>query len=151
GGHHRHRQGRPLLGRGGRALAAWHRGAVGPIRKGQVEGRPLPRGTAHGYLDAGFTRGDLIVEPATHTARAYITLETGERYRFGPTTIEQSALRAGLVRRYLRYKEGDWYDAESLLRTQFALDDSQYFSVVEVLPEERDRKNKVAAVRITSE
>ncbi len=117
----------------------------------QLKGDLLRSALAHGYLDAGFTRGDLIVEPATHTARAYITLETGERYRFGPTTIEQSALRAGLVRRYLRYKEGDWYDAESLLRTQFALDDSQYFSVVEVLPEERDRKNKVAAVRITSE
>ena len=44
-----------------------------------------------------FTRGELLVDPATHTARAYVTLETGERYRFGPTTIEQSALRAGLV------------------------------------------------------
>jgi translocation and assembly module TamA len=117
----------------------------------QLKGDLLRSALAHGYLDAGFTRGELIVEPATHSARAYITLETGERYRFGPTTIEQSTLRAGLVRRYLRYQEGDWYDAESLLRTQFALDDSQYFSVVEVLPEERDRKNKIAAVRITSE
>jgi translocation and assembly module TamA len=117
----------------------------------QLKGDLLRSALAHGYLDAGFTRGELIVEPATHTARAYITLETGERYRFGPTTIEQSSLRPELVRRYLRYQEGDWYDAESLLRTQFALDDSQYFSIVEVLPEERDRKNKVAAVRITSE
>ena len=80
-----------------------------------------------------------------------MTLETGERYRFGPTIIEQSSLRAGLVRRYLRYKEGDWFNAEALLRTQFALDDSQYFSLVEVLPEERDREHKTAAVRITSE
>ena len=98
-----------------------------------------------------FTRGELLVDPATHTARAYVTLETGERYRFGPTTIEQSVLRPGLVKRYLRYREGDWYDAEALLRTQFALDDSQYFSLVEVRPEERDRKNKTASVRITSE
>ena len=54
--------------------------------------------------------------------------------RFGPTTIEQSVLRPALVERYLRYREGDWYDAEALLRTQFALDDSQYFSIVEVRP-----------------
>ena len=134
--------------------------ADSPLRTGQqlshtaydqLKGDLLRSALAHGYLDAGFTRGELIVDPATHSARAYVTLETGERYRFGPTTIEQSALRAGLVRRYLRYQEGDWYDAESLLRTQFALDDSQYFAIVEVLPEERDRKNKVAAVRITSE
>ncbi len=60
-------------------------------------------------------------------------------------------MRDELVRRYLRYDEGDWYNAEALLRTQFALDDSQYFSLVEVLPEERDRKNKIAPVRISSE
>jgi len=117
----------------------------------QLKGDLLRSALAHGYLDAAFTRGELIVDPPTHSARAYITLETGERYRFGPTSIEQSSLKPELVRRYLRYQEGDWYDAELLLRTQFALDDSQYFSIVEVLPEERDRKNKIAAVRITSE
>ena len=78
-------------------------------------------------------------------------LETGERYRFGPTTIEQSALRDSLVRRYLRYQEGDWYNAEALLRTQFALDDSQYFSIAEVLPEERDRQARIVPIRITSD
>ncbi len=117
----------------------------------QLKGELLRAALGHGYLDAVFTRGELLVDPATHTARAHVTLETGERYRFGPTTIEQSVLRPGLVERYLRYREGDWYDAEALLRTQFALDDSQYFSIVEVRPEERDRKKKTASVRITSE
>jgi translocation and assembly module TamA len=117
----------------------------------QLKGELLRAALGHGYLDAEFTRGELLVDPATRTARAYVTLETRERYRFGPTTIEQSALRPGLVKRYLRYREGDWYDAAALLRTQFALDDSQYFSIVEVLPEERDRKNLITPVRITSE
>ena len=117
----------------------------------QLKGELLRAALGHGYLDAGFTRGELLVDPATHSARARVTLETGERYRFGPTTIEQTVLRPGLVERYLRYREGDWYDAEALLRTQFALDDSQYFSLVEVRPEDRDRKNKTASVRITSE
>ncbi|MEX0733877.1 MAG: BamA/TamA family outer membrane protein [Steroidobacteraceae bacterium] len=117
----------------------------------QLKGELLRAALGNGYLDAGFTRAELLVDPAARTARAHVTLETGERYRFGPTTIEQGSLREGLVRRYLRYREGDWYNAEALLRTQFALDDSQYFSLVEVLPEERDRRNKIAAVRITSE
>ena len=117
----------------------------------QLKGDLLRAALGNGYLDAGFTRGELLVDPAAHTARAIVTLETGERYRFGPTTIEQSTLRAELVTRLLRFREGDWYSAEALLRTQFALDDSQYFKVVEVLPQERDRKNKIAPVRITSE
>ena len=117
----------------------------------QLKGDLLRTALGNGYLDAGFTNAELLVDPAARTARARVTLETGERYRFGPTIIEQSSLREGLMRRYLRYKEGDWYNAEALLRTQFALDDSQYFSLVEVLPEERDRERKTAAVRITSE
>ena len=117
----------------------------------QLKGEMLRAALGHGYLDATFTRGDLLVDPATHSARAYVTLETGERYRFGPTTIEQNVVRPELVVRYLRYREGDWYDAEALLRTQFALDDSQYFSIVEVRPGQRDHKNKTAPVRITSE
>jgi len=117
----------------------------------QLKGDLLRAALGNGYLDAGFTRAELLVDPAARTARAHVTLETGERYRFGPTIIEQSSLREELVRRYLRYEEGDWYNAEALLRTQFALDDSQYFSVVEVLPQERDRQKKIAPVRISSE
>jgi translocation and assembly module TamA len=116
-----------------------------------LKGELLRAAAGNGYLDAGFRRNTLAVDPAAREARAYITLETGERYRFGATTIEQNFLRESLVRRYLRYREGDWYDASALLRTQFALDDSQYFAVVEVLPEERDRERKIAPVRITSE
>ncbi len=114
----------------------------------QLKGELLRAAVGNGYLDADFTRGELLVDPASHEARALITLETGERYRFGPTAIEQDFLRPDFVRRYLRYREGGWYDAAALLRTQFALDDSQYFAVVEVLPEERDRAAKIAPIRI---
>lgn len=117
----------------------------------QLKGELLRTAAGHGYLDATFTRAELLVDPAAREARAYVTLDTGLRYRFGPTTIEQDFLKENLVRRYLRYREGEWYDAAALLRTQFALDDSQYFAVVEVLPEERDRQNRIAPIRIVSE
>ncbi len=106
---------------------------------------------SYGYLDAAWTRASLEVDPVTREAHAFLTLDTGERYRFGATEIEQDFLDPDLVRRYLRYREGDWYDAVLLLRTQFALDDSEYFSVVEVLPEARDRVAKTVPVRIDSE
>lgn len=117
----------------------------------QVKGELQRAAASHGYLDATFSRAELRVDPKRHEARALLTLGTGDRYRFGPTTIEQDFLDPDLVRRYLRYRQGDWYDATRLLRTQFALDDSGYFAVVEVLPEARDRAARTAAVRITSE
>ncbi len=117
----------------------------------QLKGDLLRAALGNGYLDADFTTSELVVDPAARTASARLLLATGERYRFGATTIEQSAVRNTLVRRYLRYQEGDWYSAEALLRTQFALDDSQYFSLAEVLPDERDRQARVVPIRITSE
>jgi translocation and assembly module TamA len=102
----------------------------------------------YGYLDARLTRNELLVDPPSYSATIALELETGERYRFGPTTIRQSAIKDSLVRRYLRYREGDPYDLTQVLRTQFALDDTQYFTNLEVLPGAPDRATKTVAVDI---
>ena len=76
-----------------------------------------------GYLDARLIRNELVVDPPNHTANIALELETGERYRFGATTIEQHVVSPKLVKRYLRYREGDYFDLTQVLRTQFALDE----------------------------
>lgn len=96
---------------------------------------------AYGYLDAEFKQAELQVNPTAGTARALLHLDTGPRYRFGATLFPAEApLEAGLLRRFLRWRDGAPFDAALLLGTQFALDDSLYFSTVEVLPGERDRQ-----------
>ena len=102
----------------------------------------------YGYLDAKLTRNELVVDPKNHTANVALEMETGERYRFGPTTIEQTSVRDALVRRYLRYHEGDYFDLTQILRTQFALDDAQYFANLEVLPQDADHQTHVIPVDI---
>jgi translocation and assembly module TamA len=109
----------------------------------------LAAGT-YGYLDARMLRNELQVDPAAHRASVFLELETGERYYFGATTIEQTAIRATQIRRYLRYHEGEPYDEIKRLRTQFALDDSQFFSSVEVQPGTPDRVTRVVPIRITA-
>ena len=54
------------------------------------------------------------------------------------------------MRRFLRFREGDPYSMTQLLRTQFALDDSLYFSTVEVEPDDRDAATLTVPVRITA-
>ena len=102
----------------------------------------------YGYLDARMTRNDLVVDPPNYKANAALELDSGERYRFGATTISQHVVRDTLVRRYLRYHEGEPFDLTQVLRTQFALDDSQYFANLEVLPAEPDREAHQVAVNI---
>lgn len=104
----------------------------------------------YGYLDARLSTNELLVDPQKHTARVSLSLETGVRYYFGETTIEQDTVKDALVRRYLRYKQGDYFDMSLLLRTQFALDDSQYFATLEVLPGEPDRNQHIVPIKITA-
>lgn len=101
-----------------------------------------------GYLDARLVRNELVVDPPNHRANVALELDTGERYRFGVTTISQQVVDEGLVRRYLRYHEGEPFDLTQVLRSQFALDDSQYFSNLEVLPGEPDHTTHIVPVNI---
>ncbi|HET9473182.1 MAG TPA: POTRA domain-containing protein, partial [Steroidobacteraceae bacterium] len=116
-----------------------------------LKGGLLRAAATYGYLDARMLRNEMRVDPQAYAAQVAIQFETGERYHFGATTIRQDAVDEPLVRRYLRYKEGDPFNAAELLRTQFALDDSLYFATVEVLPGDRDRENHIVPVSIAAE
>jgi len=116
-----------------------------------LKGGLLRAAATFGYLDARMLRNEMRVDPQAFAANIAIEFETGERYRFGKTTIRQDAIDEPLARRYVRYQENDPFNANELLRTQFALDDSLYFSTVEVLPEDRDRENHIVPVIIVAE
>ncbi len=105
----------------------------------------------YGYFDAKLIRNELVVDPPNHTANIALELDTGERYRFGATTIEQRVISDKLVRRYLRYHQGEYFDLTQVLRTQFALDDAQYFANLEVRPGEPDRQALTVPVSIRAD
>jgi translocation and assembly module TamA len=87
---------------------------------------------AAGYLDARYARSELRVTPAQQRADIVLHLDTGERYFFGPVTIEQEVLDPGFVARYVDLHQGEPFDTERLLQLQLALGDSGYFDRVEV-------------------
>ncbi|MGH8294787.1 MAG: autotransporter assembly complex protein TamA [Steroidobacteraceae bacterium] len=108
----------------------------------------LRTAATYGFLDATLTRHELLVNPAAHTASIALQLDTGVRYRFGATTIVQDVVSEKLVRRYLRYREGEPFDLTQVLRTQFALDDTEYFSNLEVLTGTPDQARHTVPVSI---
>jgi translocation and assembly module TamA len=116
-----------------------------------LKGELLRSAATFGYLDGRMIVNEMRVDPQQYSAEISIEFETGERYRFGSTTIKQDAIDDSLVRRYVRYEQDQPFNAGELLRTQFALDDSLYFSTVEVLPEDRDKENHLVPVSITAE
>ena len=104
-----------------------------------------------GYLDVKVMRHELLVDPDKLTAAVYLEMQTGPRYRFGTTSIEQDVIEPELAQRFLRFREGDPFDAVALLKTQFALDDSQYFSTVEIIPGSRDPGTLTVPIAITAQ
>jgi translocation and assembly module TamA len=115
-----------------------------------VKGELIRAAISNGYVGARLVPNPLLVDVANHSARIDLVIETGPRYNFGAINIEQSVIRPQLMRRYLRFKAGDPYSVEQLLRTQFALDDSLYFSTVEVAPGEPDVATLTVPVSITA-
>lgn len=105
----------------------------------------------HGYLDARLTRRELVVDPDNHQADARITLDTGGRYRFGELHIEQDVIDRDLLEGFVRFDAGQTYSQEGLRSTQYALEDSYYFSEVIVTPGDRDPTSLTVPVTISGE
>ena len=101
-----------------------------------------------GYLDAKLVRRELVVNPAAHSASARIELDTGGRYRFGEVRVEQDAIDDILLQRYVRFGPGKVYSTDSIRSTQYALEDSNYFSEVTITPGERDPETLTVPVTI---
>jgi translocation and assembly module TamA len=97
-----------------------------------VKGSLLRAAKNQGYIDAQFTKSELLIDKDERRATIGLHLQTGERYRYGDITVLQDVIDAEAMRRLLRFKSGDPYTLDSLLRTQYVLDDSQYFASVDI-------------------
>lgn len=104
-----------------------------------------------GYLDAHFTRNDLTIDREARRATVNLELDTGERYRYGTITIAQDVIEESAMRRLLRMHESDPYTLDSLLRTQYVLDDTQYFSTVDIESGTPDKESKTVPVTVHAE
>lgn len=104
-----------------------------------------------GYLDAQLTTHELVIDRVERRAYVKLVLETGDRYRYGQIDVAQDVIDDDAMRRLLRMKEGDPYTLDSLLRTQYVLDDTQYFSIVDIDSAEPDRESRTVDVNIQAE
>lgn len=105
----------------------------------------------YGYAEAKLLRHELLIDLENYLATVTLIMDTGPRYHFGQLAIDQKSIRDELLRRFLRFDEGNLFDANQLLRSQFALDDSQYFANVEVLAGEPNADTRSIPVSVIAE
>ncbi len=116
-----------------------------------VKGSLLRAAKNDGYLDARLTKNDLVIDRQERRANATIEMDTGKRYSYGAINVAQDVIDDDSMRRLLRMKEGDPYTLDSLLRTQYVLDDSQYFSSVNLETGIVDREALTVPVTVSAQ
>ena len=116
-----------------------------------VKGALIRAAKNEGYLDAKLTRNDLVIDRQERRATAAIEVATGDRYTYGAITTEQDVITEDAMRRLLRMREGEPYTLDSLLRTQYVLDDSQYFKAVDIDSGDPDRSARTVPVVIRAD
>jgi translocation and assembly module TamA len=103
-----------------------------------------------GYFDARFSRHRVEVHPQTNLAHVELTFVGGDRYRIGPVDVQQHALEDELFRRFLRFREGEYYDARKLTETYRDIVASDYFDRVLVAPDLDTRAEGVIPIQISA-
>ena len=104
-----------------------------------------------GYLDARLAKSELLIDRTARRASVNIQLDTGERYHFGEIKTVQDVIDEDAMRRLLRMQAGDPYTLDALLRTQYVLDDTLYFTAVDIDSGEIDRATRTVPMTITAE
>ncbi|MGE0115748.1 MAG: autotransporter assembly complex family protein [Steroidobacteraceae bacterium] len=115
-----------------------------------VKNKLLRAATSSGYLEARWLQSDLLIDKEERRAYATLQLDTGPRYYFGDISIEQDVIDADKMQRLLRMKQGDPYNLDLLLQTQYVLDDTQYFSPAEVQSGTPDPLTHTVPIKITA-
>jgi translocation and assembly module TamA len=87
-----------------------------------------------GYLDARYTTHEVRIELEANAADISLSLAPGERYDYGEIRFSDTPLDAALLSNLVPFKAGQPYDADQLLDFQRVLQDTDYFSAVEILP-----------------
>jgi len=117
----------------------------------RVKGSLLRAAKNEGYLDAHLTKNELTIDRTERRATVTIEMDTGKRYSFGEIKVVQDVIEDSAARRLLRMQQGDPYTLDALLRTQYTLDDSQYFSAVNIETGTVDREARTVPVTVTAQ
>lgn len=88
-----------------------------------------------GYFDAQLFRSQLAVAPQLYQGFWLFDYDSGERYRFGKVTFQNSQIREDYLENMLPFKEGDYYSADQLAEFNRRLSSTNWFNSVVVSPD----------------
>ena len=86
-----------------------------------------------GYFTSKMTQSRITIDEQAYSATIHIAMDTGPRYSLLPVTFKQSAFTESFLEKFVPFQPGDPYSIDALLAFRNALDNSDYFSQVNII------------------
>jgi translocation and assembly module TamA len=139
--------------------AAWQKIASSfPLKKGDIlttasysdyKDSLYDLASSLGYFDANLNTSTITINRKDYWADIDISFSPNTRYTYGDTSIHTNYLNTHFLQRYIPYKNGEFFDSKTIQSLQNTLQNTQYFSYLEVLPQS-DKKSKTVHTQIYS-
>ncbi len=101
-----------------------------------------------GYFNAKIAVSHMYVDVASNTVKIKILLDTGIRYRFGPTDYNKNPFNKKFLQKYVAYKQGEYYTIQKVQKTQNNFSYGDYFDQIVVTPEVKNSVNGVTPMHV---
>ena len=85
-----------------------------------------------GYFTSKMTRSRITIDEKNYSATIDLAMDTGPRYSLLPVIFKQSAFTDAFLDQFVPFQPGDPYSIDTLLEFRNALDNSDYFSQVNI-------------------
>ncbi|MDL2191187.1 autotransporter assembly complex family protein [Cobetia sp. LC6] len=88
-----------------------------------------------GYFDTSFSQQRIEIRPWLHSARIYLVMQSGQRYRFGDITYRNSQIELDRVKAMQPFETGDYYEAGKLTQFNQRLSEAGWFRSAAIKPQ----------------
>lgn len=110
--------------------------------------RLLDLARRRGYAEAEYTQNRIDVYPEIRTADLMLHFESGPRYKVGAVTVIQEGLESEFVDAFHELDSGVYFDNSLLTSAFLSLNDSGYFSSVDVRALTPDRETLTIPIEV---
>ena len=94
-----------------------------------------------GYLTAKMEDSVIKIDRDQYTADIVIIFDSGPRYFFGPITFDKTKFSEDFIRRFLSFKQGEYYSSTKVQQSQQNFYNSNQFKSVTIEPLLKQAKN----------
>jgi translocation and assembly module TamA len=128
-----------------------------PLKRGDILDHTLyekgksalqDRAAELGFFNAEWTRHEIRVDLQAYRAEIHLRLDSGQRYRFGPVSFNETPLEPSLLHRFVRFAPGEPYRASAVLNLQKSLLNSGYFAKADIDPQPEHAEGREVPIRV---